>query len=108
MATRKSIATQSVGDTLIEDLKSSLDQAEKLLREAADATGDKASDLRAKALQALEQSRTALSDTQADLLKQGRKVVHDTDEYVQANPWKAVGVAGVAGLLLGALLSRRC
>jgi ElaB/YqjD/DUF883 family membrane-anchored ribosome-binding protein len=26
---------------------------------------------------------------------------------VQSNPWKAVGIAGVAGLLLGAFLSRR-
>ncbi|MGB6241551.1 MAG: DUF883 family protein [Castellaniella sp.] len=107
MATRKRISTQTAGDALIEDLKSSLDQAEKLLREAADATGDKAVDLRAKALQALDQGRAALAETQANLLEQGRKVVQDTDEYVQANPWKAVGMAGVAGLLLGALLSRR-
>ncbi|MFT0533012.1 DUF883 family protein [Castellaniella hirudinis] len=107
MATRKPIATQTTGDALIEDLKSSLDQAERLLREAADATGDKAADLRARALDALDKSRAALSDTQASLVEHGRKVVHDTDEYVQENPWKAVGVAGVAGLLLGALLSRR-
>ncbi|CAM3829922.1 hypothetical protein CDEN61S_03909 [Castellaniella denitrificans] len=107
MATRKQIATQSAGDALIEDLKSSLDQAEKLLREAAEATGDKAADLRSRALKALDQGREALSETQANLLEQGRRVVHDTDEYVQSNPWKAVGIAGVAGLLLGALLSRR-
>ncbi|MER1967729.1 DUF883 family protein [Castellaniella sp. GW247-6E4] len=107
MATRKTIATQSAGDALIEDLKTSLDQAEKLLREAAEATGDKAADLRERALKAVDRGREALSETQENLLQQGRKVVHDTDEYVQANPWKAVGIAGVAGLLLGALLSRR-
>ena len=107
MATRKPIATQSAGDALIEDLKTSLDLAEQLLREAAETSGDKAADLRARALAALDQGRAALSDTQANLMEQGRKVVHDTDEYVQANPWKAVGIAGVAGLLLGALLSRR-
>ncbi len=107
MVTRKRIATQSAGEALIEDLKSSLDQAEKLLREAAETTGDKAADLRVRALQALDQGREVLSQTQENLLEQGRKVVHDTDEYVQANPWKAVGIAGVAGLLLGALLSRR-
>ncbi|MBV6273009.1 DUF883 family protein [Alcaligenaceae bacterium CGII-47] len=107
MATRKPIATQSTGDALIEDIKASLDQAEKLLREAAATTGEKADDLRARALSALDQGRAVLSETQENLIEQGRKVVQTTDEYVQDNPWKAVGVAGVAGLLLGALLSRR-
>jgi ElaB/YqjD/DUF883 family membrane-anchored ribosome-binding protein len=107
MVSRKNIPTQSAGDALIEDLKSSLDEAEKFLREAAETTGDKAADLRARALQALDQGREALADTQANLIEQGRKVAHDTDEYVQSNPWKAVGIAGVAGLLLGALISRR-
>lgn len=107
MATRKQVATQSTGDALIEDLKSSLDQAEKLLREAASATGDKAADLRERALQALDQGRATLTETQENLLDQGRKVVQDTDEYVQANPWKAVGIAALTGLLLGAVLSRR-
>lgn len=107
MATRKRASTRSEGDDLLQELKSSLDQAEKLLSEAADATGDKAADLRARALQALDQGRDVLTETQANLVEQGRKVVHDTDEYVQTNPWKAVGIAGVTGLLLGALLSRR-
>ncbi|MFA7437745.1 YqjD family protein [Castellaniella sp.] len=107
MAKRKSLATQSTSDALIEDLKASLDHAEDLLRQAADATGEKAADLRTRALEALDQGREKLRETQADLVEQGRKVVHDTDQYVQDNPWKAVGIAGVAGLLLGALLSRR-
>ncbi|HXE20528.1 DUF883 family protein [Castellaniella sp. UC4442_H9] len=103
----QSIPTQSASDALVEDLKGSLDQAEKFLRDAADATGDAAADLRARALEALDQARAALSDTQAKLIEQGCRVAHDTDEYVQSNPWKAVGIAGVAGLLLGAFLSRR-
>lgn len=107
MATRKSVATQSAGDALIEDIKTSLDQAEKLLREAAQTTGDKADDLRERALGALRQGSAVLAETQESLVEQGRKVVETTDEYVQSNPWKAVGMAGVAGLLLGALLSRR-
>lgn len=107
MATRKPIVTQSPADALIEDLESALEQAEALLRQAADATGEKAADLRNQALQMLEQGHAAIGRTQENVLAQSRKVVHDTDEYVQANPWKAVGIAGIAGLLLGALLSRR-
>lgn len=107
MATRKTAPVSASRDSLIDDLKDSLDQAEKLLREAADATGDKAADLRERALKALDKGRDTLSETQENLLAQGRKVVHDADEYVQDNPWKAVGIAGITGLLLGALLSRR-
>jgi ElaB/YqjD/DUF883 family membrane-anchored ribosome-binding protein len=30
-----------------------------------------------------------------------------TDQYVHNNPWKAVGIAGGVGLLLGMLIGRR-
>lgn len=30
-----------------------------------------------------------------------------TDAYVRGNPWKVVGVAAAAGLVIGGLLSRR-
>ena len=30
-----------------------------------------------------------------------------TDEYVHDNPWQAVGIAAVAGVVLGLLISRR-
>jgi ElaB/YqjD/DUF883 family membrane-anchored ribosome-binding protein len=30
-----------------------------------------------------------------------------TDEYVHANPWKALGIAAAAGVLVGILMSRR-
>ncbi len=107
MATRQRIATQSSGDAIIQDLKRNLERAEKLLQDAADATGEKAADLRERALEAINQGKDALLDAQENLLEQGRKVVQETDDYVHANPWKAVGIAGVAGLLLGALIARR-
>ncbi|PAX94494.1 hypothetical protein CKW47_09695 [Bordetella pertussis] len=30
-----------------------------------------------------------------------------TDDYVHDNPWQAISIAGVTGLLLGLLISRR-
>jgi len=30
-----------------------------------------------------------------------------TDEYVRANPWKAVGIGALAGFVLGLLVTRR-
>lgn len=36
-----------------------------------------------------------------------KQYANAADEYVRANPWTALGVAGAAGLLIGVLLARR-
>lgn len=94
-------------DEIIESVKDSLDEAEKLLREAAAATGDKAAELRESAMQSLRRTREALYDTQDALLEKGRKAARCTDDYVHDNPWQAIGVAGLTGLLVGMLICRR-
>ena len=105
MATKKSV--QANEDEFIESVKESLDDAEKLLKEAAEATGDKAVELRENALRSLKRTREALYDTQDALLAKGRKAARATDDYVHDNPWQAIGLAGLAGVLIGALISRR-
>jgi len=105
MATKKSV--QASEEEFIESVKESLDDAEKLLREAADATGDKAAELRESAMHSLKRTREALYDTQDALLERGRKAARVTDDYVHDNPWQAIGMAGLAGVLIGALICRR-
>ena len=105
MATRKNV--QASEDDFIQGVKESLDDAEKLLREAANATGDKATELRENALRSLKRTREALYDTQDALLERGRRAARVTDDYVHDNPWQAIGMAGLAGVLIGALICRR-
>ena len=92
---------QANEEQFIESIKTSLDDAEKLLREAADATGDKAAELRDKAMRSLRRTREALYDTQDALLLRGRQAVRATDDYVHDNPWQSIGIAGLTGLLVG-------
>ena len=94
-------------DQLIDSVKSSLSDAENLLREAANATGDKASELRERAMTSLKRTREALYDAQDAVLEGGRKAARATDDYVHDNPWQAIGIAGVTGLLLGLLICRK-
>lgn len=94
-------------EEFIESVKDSLDDAEKLLREAAQATGDKATELRERAMLSLRRTREALYDTQDAMLERGRRAARVTDEYVHDNPWQAIGIAGLTGLLIGMLISRR-
>lgn len=98
---------QSKEDQFIDSVKESLDDAEKLLKEAADATGEKANELREKAMESLRRSRVALYDAQDAIVAKGRQAARATDDYVHDNPWQSVGIAGLAGLLVGMLICRR-
>ena len=94
-------------ERVLEVLKASVDDAEALLREAAHATGDRAAELRDRAMKSLRATRETLHETQDILLDQGRRAARVTDDYVHDNPWQAVAAAGLAGLLLGLVLSGR-
>jgi len=99
--------TDASKEKLIDSVKSSLNDAENLLREAASSTGDRAAELRDRAMASLRRTREALYDAQDALLERGRKAARATDDYVHDNPWQAIGIAGLTGLLLGLLISRR-
>ncbi|AZY48377.1 DUF883 family protein [Bordetella avium] len=94
-------------DKLIDSVKSSLNDVESLLREAASSSGEKASELRELALGSLKRTREALYDAQDAMVERGRRAARATDDYVHDNPWQAISIAGVTGLLLGLLISRR-
>ena len=105
MATKKT--TRSAEENFIESVRESLDNAERLLREAADASGDKASELRERAMQALDSTRGGLHDAQDVVVERGRRAARATDDYIHDKPWQAVAAAGLAGLVIGVLMCRR-
>ncbi|KDB58680.1 PF05957 family protein [Bordetella bronchiseptica B18-5 (C3)] len=105
MAARRS--DEATKEKLIDSVKTSLNDAETLLREAASITGDKATELRERALASVRRTREALYDAQDAVLERGRRAARATDDYVHDNPWQAISIAGVTGLLLGLLISRR-
>ncbi|MBJ7264730.1 MAG: DUF883 family protein [Burkholderiaceae bacterium] len=98
---------QSDADNVIASVKASLSDAERLLREAANATGDSAAELRDRAATSIRRTREALHDAQDVVYEKSRRAVRATDDYVHDNPWQAIAVAGMTGLLLGVLIGRR-
>ncbi len=105
MATRKNLKTAE--EKFIDSVRDSLDDAETLLREAAEATGEKAEELRDRAMRSLNRTRDHLSDAQDALVEQGCRAAKATDAYVHDNPWQAMAAAGLAGLVVGLLITRR-
>jgi ElaB/YqjD/DUF883 family membrane-anchored ribosome-binding protein len=94
-------------DKLIADMKVVVADAEELLRATANQAGDKVGELRSKIQDHLVTARASLADAQAAALERAKEVGRATDDFVQDNPWRSVGIAAGVGLLVGLLIGRR-
>jgi len=94
-------------DALVKDFAEVLAEAETLLKQAAKESGEKASDLRTQVEAKLRSAKLRLMDLQDDAIDTAKAAARVTDDYVRDNPWQAIGVAGLIGLLVGLVISRR-
>jgi ElaB/YqjD/DUF883 family membrane-anchored ribosome-binding protein len=92
---------------LMEDLRAVVADAEELLKATAGETGERIKAARVKAEESLKTARARIAAQEAALLAKTKAMAADAEEYVRANPWKGVGIAAVAGLILGLLIARR-
>ena len=80
---------------------------EKLSKEIGGMVNEASDLLKNFSAQNLESARATLSKAQTAITDGAKQYADLTDEYVHANPWKTIGVAAAAGLLVGILLARR-
>ena len=103
----QSAANDVSKEKLVADLKVVVADAEELLRATASQAGEKVAAARERIQASLATAKVKLTDAERALLEKSKLAAKATDEYVRDNPWQAVGVAAVAGLVLGVLISRR-
>lgn len=94
-------------EQLIDDFKVVVSDAEALLKATANQGGDKVAEVRAKAEESLRRMKARMEQMQAALIARTKAAAKATDAYVHENPWKAVGIAAGAGLVIGFLINRR-
>lgn len=94
-------------DRLISDVKNVLSDTEELLRAAASTTGDKAVELRDRAMVSLKRAKEKIEDVQDLVLERSKAAARATDDYVHDHPWRAVGMAAAVGFLIGLIVNRR-
>ena len=94
-------------EKLVADLKVVVSDAEELLRATASQAGEKVSAARERIQASLATAKVKLTEAERALLEKTKEAARATDDYVREHPWQAVGVAAVAGLVLGILISRR-
>ncbi len=94
-------------EKLMSDIKTVLSDAEDLLKQAASSTGDRAAELREKAMSRLKQAKEKAADVQVVVVEKGKKAARATDDYVHEHPWTSIGVAAGVGVLIGLLINRK-
>ena len=94
-------------DQIAADMRAVITDAEELLRATAGATGERLAAVRARVEDRLRDAREKLSRLDDAVIDQAKEAARSADEYVHKHPWGAVGIAAVAGLLVGVMISRR-
>jgi len=92
-------------DKVIGDIKGVINEAEGWLDNAGGQTGENIRALNEKFIATLETAKKDLIKLEEDVVDRTKKAAKATDEYVQDNPWKAVGAGAVVGVLFGLLLA---
>ena len=98
---------QVTKEKLMADLKAVIADAEELLKATANQTGERITAARARTEESLKAAKIRLQEEQAAMMAKTKAAAKAADEYVRAHPWQAIGIAGVVGLVLGILASRR-
>jgi ElaB/YqjD/DUF883 family membrane-anchored ribosome-binding protein len=83
-------------DKMARGIESAAAEAGDMVKDAGNRIGNRLQDARAT----FSQAQTAVTDS-------AKQAAQFTDDYVRMNPWKSLGIAAVAGLLVGVLLARR-
>jgi ElaB/YqjD/DUF883 family membrane-anchored ribosome-binding protein len=107
VTTKEAEAEQVTKGKLLEDMKTVVSDAEELLKATADQTGERIAAARGKAEESLKAAKALLVEQEAAVMAKTKAAAKATEDYLRANPWKAVGIAAAAGFVLGILATRR-
>jgi len=94
-------------EKLVADLKVVVADAEDILRATAGVAGEKMVELRERIGERLHDAKLRLEDAEALVIDKTKAAALAADDYVNENPWQAVGIAAGVGLLLGIIIARR-
>ena len=94
-------------DKLMEDLRLVVSDAEELLKATAGLAGENVNNVRARAEDSVRAAKARIADAGHVVAEQTREAAKAADDYLRENPWSAVGIAAVVGIVIGVLINRK-
>ena len=99
--------TDNTSSTLLDESQDILHKTEKLIADAAAATGKEAEALQARVIAGLREAKQRLTAAEEIAVDKAKAAAKVTDQYVHDNPWKAIGIGAAVGVVVGMLIARR-
>jgi ElaB/YqjD/DUF883 family membrane-anchored ribosome-binding protein len=84
-----------------------LDDVEHLITSASSMTAEEIARAKARLGSYISSAKSSVSRAGGAIVDNARNGARATDRYVREQPWQAVGITAVAGLLVGYLLGRQ-
>jgi len=92
---------------LAKSLRHVVDEADQLLRSAAQGGDEKLDAVRSRIVDQVRQMRAQLDDLEEATSYKARRAARATDRAVHTHPYGAIGIAAAVGLLIGFLAAQR-
>ncbi|MFZ6649054.1 DUF883 family protein [Undibacterium sp. TJN25] len=99
-------STDSAKDKLMSDLNQIIKDAESLLQNSEQQTGEGFKAAKAKFEATLKKTKDEIVRVEEAVVARTKEAAQATDDYVKENPWQTAGVAAGIGLLIGLLIGR--
>ena len=94
-------------EELLGEIRDILTSAEELFDEKSKAGSEELKRLKESLNSRIDKARERFAVLQEDAMSNAKNIAKQTESLVQENPYKAIGVAGLIGLLLGVLISKK-
>ena len=105
--TRSNDSQHDVAESLKPDLAALVADAEELLRHSVEALGSPAIAARARLMDSVSRAKARTASGISGLRQRGQNAVGMADNYVRERAWQSIGLAAIAGLVVGVLVTRR-
>jgi len=92
---------------IVKDLKNVVADADAMISNVAQTTADEFAQARTRLEASLTNAKSRIVEAGTAVSDRARFAADQTDVFVRENPWKMLGIAAAAGVIIGAILSRR-
>ena len=100
-------AGHKAADGARSEISDFIDEVLELIGEARDWEQDEVAQLRERVQDSAQRLKDGAYQKQRELRRAAKHAAVQADGYVHDNPWQTAAIAGVLGLALGVLISRR-